>query len=610
MALVAVDAVKPPRKAHPAKQLLRPGMLACGLLVAMMPAHGHLDAEPQQEPEEPLQGNTPGALSGSLATVHGVVRNGASGESLARALVRINGDAMTGTLTDENGRFEIAGVPVGPQELQVIKPGFLDQDASAEALQENARSYGHNVMVATEMGDVVFTMRPVNSIRGQIELSTGDPAQGVQVTLLRRTVQDGRVVWEAASNAKTNSQGFYRFGGLADGSYALYTEPSMDSESATDLVEAGHGGNVARGGYASQFYPDARDLAGAAKIKLAGGDQAQANFSLTLEPFRSVMASIVLPTGRQSAVLPSQAGPNLSVLVMDGQGHQLAYSAQYDEATHTLQAFLPDGNYSLLVTQTAAASGVVPILSRNTASAAGAQTMTGQVDFSVAGRPVSNLRIPLSPVRSSPVQVTVTRAAAQTSQPRDSGVFITLSQTGGWISDGMVSSYAEGSSAGSLGTNSTPPGSYWAHTAVAQKGLCVASLTSGGVDLAREPLALGISGPAAPLTLVLRDDCAGLTLSLPGSFGIAMPGLEPFFVVNVVPDVATTEDVVPLTLRPSTGGRVTMSGLLPGNYHVYAFDHPVALEYRNPEALAGLHGQAVTLSPGETNDVVVEVGQH
>jgi hypothetical protein len=86
--------------------------------------------------------------------------------------------------------------------------------------------------------------------------------------------------------------------------------------------------------------------------------------------------------------------------------------------------------------------------------------------------------------------------------------------------------------------------------------------------------------------------------------------MEPFYTVYVVPEFASTEDVVPQTLRPSTGGRVTLSGLTPGNYHVYAFDHPVALEYRNPAVLAGLQGQAITISPGETSDLVVEVGQH
>ena len=38
-----------------------------------------------------------------MATVHGVVRNSASGEPLPRALVRIEGDAATGTLEEPHG---------------------------------------------------------------------------------------------------------------------------------------------------------------------------------------------------------------------------------------------------------------------------------------------------------------------------------------------------------------------------------------------------------------------------------------------------------------------------------------------------------------------------
>ena len=59
--------------------------------------------------------------------VQGVVKNAATGEPLPRALVRIEGDATGGALTDGDGRFEISGVPIGPQAFQVIKPGFVDQ---------------------------------------------------------------------------------------------------------------------------------------------------------------------------------------------------------------------------------------------------------------------------------------------------------------------------------------------------------------------------------------------------------------------------------------------------------------------------------------------------
>src|ERR1035437_2286819 len=101
--------------------------------------------------------------------------------------------------------------------------GFVKAGAAESTISE------HNVLVAAEMPDLVFTMAPSNSIRGQIELSTGDPAQGIGVMLLRRAVQDGRAVWQTATNARTNSEGVDRFAGLSDGVYAVYTEPALDS---------------------------------------------------------------------------------------------------------------------------------------------------------------------------------------------------------------------------------------------------------------------------------------------------------------------------------------------------------------------------------------------
>src|ERR1700733_9675541 len=139
-------------------------------------------AQDQQPPNQP-------ANPGLAASVHGVVRNGVSGDPLPRSLVRINGDASTGVLTDGDGRFEIADVPSGPQEFTDVKPGFMDQVEAADGSDaRNVHGYGHNVMVVAGMGDVVFTMIPLNSIEGTIQLSTGDVAEGIQVTLLRHTV--------------------------------------------------------------------------------------------------------------------------------------------------------------------------------------------------------------------------------------------------------------------------------------------------------------------------------------------------------------------------------------------------------------------------------------
>jgi hypothetical protein len=552
----------------------------------------------------------PGQVSTQTTMVHGIVRVGVSGEPLPHALVRIGGDASTGALTDGDGRFEIADVPAGPQEFTITKPGFLDEaEAGADSIAWNAHGYGHNVIVAAEMGDVVFAMEPVNSIRGQIQLSTGDVAEGIQVMLLRRTVRDGRAVWQEAATARTNSEGVYRFGGLTDGQYAIYTMPSMESD-APNLVEVGVTGKVARAGYASVFYPDARDLGSAAKIQLHGGEQAQANIGLTLEPFQPVVAMVTMPG----------VADNVSVQVLDGQGNLLPYTAQYHGSTHTAQTMLPEGSYSLSASMRPQSFHIAATRSSNRfeMTPLASRGFAGEVSFTVAARPVANLSLPMATVGNSPVQVSVSRTGNAPAQRMDASaggasalgppVFVTVTQTGGWMSDGMVTSYAEGPASGQLRSMPVPAGTYWVSTAIGPRTMCESSFTAGGASLAREPLVLGIGGSTAPLMLSFRDDCARLTLSLPGSVGY-VAGEERAYSVYVVPDFDSTQGVVPQTLRISTGGRVTLTGLTPGSYHVFTFDRPVALEYRDPAVLASLPSQAISLESNADADLTVEVPQ-
>jgi hypothetical protein len=585
-------------------------MLALLLAAALAPAQ---EAIPGPQPAS----DSNMAPTGPLATLHGVVLNAATGSPLPRALVQIEGDADTGALTDGEGRFEIPGVPVGPQAVQVVKPGFLDQaffpgGAGGWGIGPGAK---HSILVAAQMPDLIFSMAPTNAIHGHIELSTGDAAQGIGISLAKRTIEDGRAAWQTIANVKANSEGAYRFARLGDGEYAVYIEDALGRELDDILSVTGNDGHLSHYGFPCQFYPEAPDLAGAAKIHLAGGQETEANLSLTLQPFHTVTAQATLPTGRRyGEENPAWAGMALTAQVLDAQGHWLPYAAKYDPATRALRALLPDGSYSFAVTVT---------FSRFTASTAGNNTftpamdsapLTGQVNFSVAGRDLSNLRVPLLAQHANPLEVTVTRSGAQpaagSSSPGESGaIYVALSQAGDSLTNGMVSVYADGTGPGQLETTFTTPGAYWAHTSITQHGLCLASFTAGGADLAREPLVVGPAGATAPLDLTLRDDCARLVLTLPTAGAALGPGEERWYTVYVAPDFESTENTVPQTLRPSSGGSVTLEGLTPGSYHVYTFAAPLVLEYHNPAALAALPtpGQAITLSAGTTSNLVLEV---
>jgi hypothetical protein len=110
------------------------------------------------------------------------------------------------------------------------------------------------------------------------------------------------------------------------------------------------------------------------------------------------------------------------------------------------------------------------------------------------------------------------------------------------------------------------------------------------------------------MELTLSDNCARLTLTLPPALAELLPGDEPFYTVYLVPDFDTTSDIPPMTVHPFSG-TYECDGLTPGSYHIYVFDHPVRLEYRNPAVLAALPtpGQQVTLTGGGTSNLVLEV---
>jgi Carboxypeptidase regulatory-like domain len=554
-----------------------------------------------------------------VAVLHGVVRNAVGGEAIPRALVSVEGDAATGVLTDGDGKFQIPNLPVGPVILSIRKPGYIDSEAMGASIEgESVTSAAHNVMVAQDMPDVDFAMTPTGAIRGQVDLSTGEPAEGISLNLLRRVLVEGRAGWASAGGAKTRSDGSFRFGELDPGVYELYTEPSLDSDNLNLPVAAGRGGATHEWGFPTVYYPDARDPSSASTITVDAGATAQANLTLGREAFQTVTAAAILPQGsfgqnageRNALIGGFSPERSYAVQVTDISGRALPYPARYDSNSKMIQASLPDGGYRLTVSssgpQLISLNGSRVNITYNNNS-----LLQGSVDVQVAGQPVTNLRVPMTEVPETHVQLNLLRNGTGAQSPADVRLVVSATQApsspGQLPDEGMVSELATGSLPGPLEGQPVSAGAYWLHTIIGQRSYCESSFTAGGANLAREPLLVGPAGVPGPLELTLRDDCAKLSLSLPETLETMQPGEEKFYTVYAVPDFDSTVDPQPVTLRPSTGATMTLEGLTPGNYHVYALEGNAELEYRNPASLARMQGQAVTLSPGATSDLVVDV---
>jgi hypothetical protein len=266
--------------------------------------------------------------------VQGVVLNAATGQPLPRVLVKVED---TGALTDGEGRFEIPGVPVGLQTITATKPGFRGQGSSYRGFDSNAY---HLVRVADKMPELSFSLAPTNTLSGHVTLSTGDPAVGIGIQLLRQSVEDGRANWNLMDVHPTNPEGEYRFAGLEDGTYLAMTLPAFDNDLTAPSAQSPHA-PLQLPGYPIAFFADAADAAGASRIPLAGGQQGTANFTLALSPFHAIAITVAKPRAASHWQFTSS--------LQDRSGQKLNYPLLYDEKSSTFRAYLPDGSYTLTV---------------------------------------------------------------------------------------------------------------------------------------------------------------------------------------------------------------------------------------------------------------------
>ncbi len=507
--------------------------------------------------------------------VKGVVLNSVTHQPVARALVDAH---ETAVLTDNDGRFELS-LPAGGAQISVRRPGY----------GARGRATNHSIQVGANMPALTLYLTPEALITGQVMLSTADAADGIRVMAYRRRINGGRETWMMQGGATTNSEGVFRIAGLQPGSYLLYTQPSRDGD-----------GTASRGtsiyGYPAAYYPGVADMSAAGLLTLAAGQHAQADFTLTRQQFYSVTVTI--------ANAEARGGMNLQV--HDRSGRQMSFPVRWNTMQGTAQMNVPNGSYFL------------------EGRRRGETQLYGRVDFTVAGTPLTGLNMTLLPLHAVPVTVRKVFTATNTSgfgyagssegnSPVSAGLNIALTAAEEFFSQpgagGMRS--VEGTSEGSsFEIENVGPGRYWVETTPFEG--YVSSITSGGVDLARDPLVVGPGGSSVPIEVTLRNDTGTITAQLSGSgigqqAGAAALGEQQQIYVYAIPLFATSEQIKMGGMQGS--GQTTITGLAPGSYRVVAFDAPQEIDFHTPEGLAKYAGQGetVTVDAGSSASAQLDV---
>ncbi len=135
------------------------------------------------------------------------------------------------------------------------------------------------------------------------------------------------------------------------------------------------------------------------------------------------------------------------------------------------------------------------------------------------------------------------------------------------------------------------------------------TVTAAGQGLAHTPWSAGPAGTGSGIDVVLRTDCAKLTVQLPAGAGTEGAGEDPTYYIHIVPEFDSVSPVREQTLQRTSSSTMTLEDLTPGTYRVFLFDKPQTLEYRNLSAMERLSGQSqeVTLEPNGNATLVLEV---
>jgi hypothetical protein len=551
-------------------------------------------------PQIPRDG--PQALPAGTASITGVVVT-TSNEPARNARVTLNTDRIGAgrtTTTDENGRFEFAGLPAGRFRIQAFKGGFLTSTYGA------SRPGRPGVSIAVADGQHVtgirLTLTRGAAVSGTLRDARGRPVPGVTVSALRLGYSyagERRLAAEAmGSSAVTDDRGMYRAWGLRPGDYVVMAAraPSelaptagpgfevLSEAAVTRGIAGGQTGTSPTAGFATVFHPGTTDVANAAILTLAVGDE-RAGVDLTMHYVRTTRVDgfVRRPDGTPASGMSltlSRSGPSAELLAW-GLGARPRETTLVAGGRFVFDGVEP-GIYSLLAKTDALPTG----------AGVGAQ-MFAQAEFAVSEAPVNVA------LDSRPAMTVRGRLAFDgTSKPPDQfggmQIFLVPRGSGGALNDGPNATL---SANGAFQMTDVVPGEYrmellfrtqWAGT------WALRSVVANGRATVDAPLRI-TAGENVELVLVYRDRPTDLFGVLQAPSGTAT---SDYFIVVFPSDRSLWRpgSFRVRSTRPGSDGTYSVGNLLPGEYLLAALTDLDADDLHSGSFLETLSAKALKVT--------------
>lgn len=284
-------------------------------------------------------------VSGQQAKIEGIAVNGANGEPIAGANIRLCAQPVgakaiavsicTSATSDHDGRFIFSKAKPGHFYLAGEAKGYL-----RNALVQNGHGESEFDLHTGESRSFRFVLWPEGTISGRIVDESGKPIAGIDVFAIRDNSSFGRrfishyQYWAGPSEVATDRNGEFKIGELKPGRY--YLEAGIAAWRRSD-------GTLLKAGYIPAYYPSSHIITTAKSLCIGTGEQRKIEFQLKPTPTYSVRGKIELPPG-----FKHDFEPLWGLRREDGQYYGQTMDEEFDHLSGAWEIHnLPPGSYNL-----------------------------------------------------------------------------------------------------------------------------------------------------------------------------------------------------------------------------------------------------------------------
>ncbi|HEX8068720.1 MAG TPA: carboxypeptidase regulatory-like domain-containing protein [Pyrinomonadaceae bacterium] len=300
----------------------------------------------QQQPADAPPAAAADAGATRAGTITGRVVLSEGNRPLANVLViartpgRAGAAALTAT-TDEEGNFELRGLPPAAYQLLVAAAGYITEQSQAYTPPAYYRA-GDQVTLRMLKGGV---------ITGRVLNANGEPLVLARVRAARVADAEGRPVRDPGLTRDwfTDDRGFYRLYGLEPGSYlvAANTHGGYRASPSKFRATPGQGGDEG-----PTYYPSA-SVGGATPVLVRGGEEARGIDIRYRNERTYAVRGVVVAAGNAAPGATTNAPPAgtfVSIRLLDAAtGVPVVFASLPARSTGTVFNFdgVPEGVYDL-----------------------------------------------------------------------------------------------------------------------------------------------------------------------------------------------------------------------------------------------------------------------